>query len=145
MTAVNPTGRPALPRHFAFILIAVVIIVHAPASAQSPAPVAHSCRYVKISMRDGVSLNTSICEPRARQEPLPFLLTRTPYGVAGDTVVRNDYRFLAEDGYIFVFQDIRGRYDSDGEFIMQRPLRDTTDSKSVDETTDTYDTVEWLL
>ena len=48
-------------------------------------------------------------------------------------------------GYIFVFQDIRGRYGSEGEFIMQRPLRDTADPKSVDETTDTYDTVEWLL
>jgi putative CocE/NonD family hydrolase len=96
-------------------------------------------------MRDGVSLNTSICEPRTSQAPLPFLLTRTPYGIGGDTLVRNDYRFLAEDGYIFVFQDIRGRYGSDGEFIMQRPLRDTADPKGVDETTDTYDTVEWLL
>jgi putative CocE/NonD family hydrolase len=116
-----------------------------PAWAQSPAPVPHICRFTKIPMRDGVSLNTSICEPRTRGEPLPFLLTRTPYGIAGDTTVRNDYRFLAEDGYIFVFQDIRGRYGSEGDFIMQRPLRDTADTKSVDETTDTYDTVEWLL
>jgi putative CocE/NonD family hydrolase len=118
---------------------------HSPAIAQSSAHLVHGCRFVKIPMRDGVSLNTSICEPRGRQEKLPFLLTRTPYGIAGDTVVRNDYRFLAADGYIFVFQDIRGRYGSEGEFIMQRPLRDTTDLKSVDETTDTYDTVEWLL
>ncbi len=133
-----------MPR-FAFILLTVMIMADARAWAQSPPAVAHSCRFVKILMRDGVGLNTSICEPRPSHEPLPFLLTRTPYGITGDTVVRNDYRFLAEDGYIFVFQDIRGRYGSEGEFIMQRPLRDTSDWKSVDETTDTYDTVEWLL
>src|SRR5918995_3317686 len=143
--AVTPTWRPALPKHFAFILTTAVILTDVPGRAQSPTPVPYSCRFVKIPMRDGVSLNTSICEPRTSQAPLPFLLTRTPYGIAGDTLVRNDYRFLAEDGYIFVFQDIRGRYGSDGEFIMQRPLRDTADPKGVDETTDTYDTVEWLL
>ena len=114
-----------MPRHFEIILAIAAVMATAPAWAQSAAPVAHSCRFVKIPMRDGVSLNTSICEPRTRQESLPFLLTRTPYGIVGDTVVRNDYRFLAEDGYIFVFQDIRGRYGSEGEFIMQRPLRDT--------------------
>jgi uncharacterized protein len=134
-----------LPRHFAFILTTAVILTDVPGWAQSPPPIAYSCRFVKIPMRDNVSLNTSVCEPRSSQAPLPFLLTRTPYGIAGDTVVRNDYRFLAEDRYIFVFQDIRGRYGSEGEFIMQRPLRDTADPKSVDETTDTYDTVEWLL
>jgi hypothetical protein len=112
--------------------------------AQDPPP-RHSCRVVKIPMRDGVRLNTGICEPQGQHEPLPFLLTRTPYGIAGDTVVRNDYRFFAADGYIFVFQDIRGRYGSEGLFIMQRPLRDPADPKAVDETTDTYDTVEWLL
>lgn len=96
-------------------------------------------------MRDGIRLNTSICEPRGQRERLPFMLTRTPYGIAGDTVVRNDYRFFAADGYIFVFQDIRGRYGSEGRFIMQRPLRDPADPKSVDETTDSYDTVGWLL
>ena len=135
----------SLPRHFAFILTTAVILTDIPGWAQSTAPVAYSCRFVKIPMRDGVSLNTSVCEPRTSQAPLPFLLTRTPYGIAGDTVVRNDYRYLAEDRYIFVFQDIRGRYGSEGEFIMQRPLRDTADPKSVDETTDTYDTVGWLL
>ena len=96
-------------------------------------------------MRDGIRLNTSVCQPQGSHEPLPFLLTRTPYGIAGDTAVRNDYRFLAADGYIFVFQDIRGRYGSEGQFIMQRPLHDPADPKGVDESTDTYDTVEWLL
>ncbi|HET6777407.1 MAG TPA: CocE/NonD family hydrolase, partial [Gemmatimonadales bacterium] len=134
-----------MPRYFAFMLAVVAGMTITSARAQTTPTAAHNCRFVKIPMRDGVALNTSICEPRLRGGPLPFLLTRTPYGIAGDTVVRNDYRFLAEDGYIFVFQDIRGRYGSGGEFIMQRPLRDKTDSDSVDETTDTHDTVEWLL
>jgi putative CocE/NonD family hydrolase len=127
------------------VVLAAFVIGSASALAQGPQSTTYNCRFVKVPMRDGVSLNTSICEPRTSPGPLPFLLTRTPYGIASDTVVRNDYRFLAADGYIFVFQDIRGRYGSEGEFVMQRPLRDTADPKSVDETTDTYDTVEWLL
>jgi putative CocE/NonD family hydrolase len=108
-------------------------------------PPRHNCRFTKIPMRDGIRLNTSICQPEGQPEPLPFLLTRTPYGIAGDTVVPGSYRFLAADGYIFVSQDIRGRYGSEGQFIMQHPLHDPADSNGVDETTDTYDTVEWLL
>jgi putative CocE/NonD family hydrolase len=106
---------------------------------------AYSCRFVQVPVRDAVRLNTGICEPRRSQEPLPFLLTRTPYGIAGDTVVRPDYRFLAQDGYIFVFQDIRGRYGSEGQFVMQRPPRPAGDTTGVDESTGTYDTVAWLL
>jgi putative CocE/NonD family hydrolase len=96
-------------------------------------------------VRDGIRLNTSVCEPEGAQGPLPFILTRTPYGIAGDTVVPESYRFFAADGYIFVSQDIRGRYRSEGEFIMQRPLHDPRDRNGVDESTDTYDTVAWLL
>ncbi len=120
-----------------------VAVIASPAAAQSQ--VSHSCRFVKIPMRDGVRLNTSVCEPSHPHQPLPFLITRTPYGIAGDTTVRNDYRFFAADGYIFVFQDIRGRYGSEGRFIMNHPLHDPADSAGVDESTDTYDTVEWLL
>jgi putative CocE/NonD family hydrolase len=113
--------------------------------AQSVSPAAYSCRFVKVPVRDGMHLNTSVCQPGDPPGPLPFLLTRTPYGIAGDTVVPESYRFLAADGYIFVSQDIRGRYKSEGQFIMQRPLHDPADTRGVDESTDTYDTVEWLL
>src|SRR5919205_814784 len=106
---------------------------------------AYRCPFGKIPVRDGVHLNTGVCEPTGPHAPLPFLLTRTPYGIAGDTVVRNDYRFLAADGYVFVSQDIRGRFGSQGQFLMNRPLHDPADSAGVDESTDTYDTVEWLL
>jgi uncharacterized protein len=116
-----------------------------PSLAQSVAITDYRCRFVKIPVRDGISLNSSICEPPAPHASLPFILTRTPYGIEGDTVVPESYRFFAADGYIFVSQDIRGRYGSEGHFIMQRPLHDPSDPGGVDESTDTYDTVEWLL
>jgi hypothetical protein len=98
-----------------------------------------------IPMRDGVRLNTSICRPNRAQDSLPILLTRTPYGIAGDSVVGDDYRFFAADGYVFVYQDIRGRYGSEGQFRMNPPLHDPSDSAGVDESTDAYDTVDWLV
>jgi putative CocE/NonD family hydrolase len=105
----------------------------------------YACHFVEVPVRDGVHLHTSICAPRDSQDTLPFLLVRTPYGIGGDTVVGQSYRFLAADGYIFVGQDIRGRYGSEGQWFMNRPLHGPADSAGVDESTDTYDTVEWLL
>ncbi|HET6837569.1 MAG TPA: CocE/NonD family hydrolase, partial [Gemmatimonadales bacterium] len=125
--------------------LALVIVASGTASSWAQAPSDYSCRFARVPVRDGIHLNTSICEPRGAHGPLPFLLTRTPYGIAGDTTVRQDYRFFARDGYIFVFQDIRGRYGSEGQFIMQRPPRASSDTAGVDESTDTYDTVTWLL
>jgi uncharacterized protein len=104
-----------------------------------------ACRFVKIPMRDGVRLNTSICEPRGTHPVLPILITRTPYGIAADTVVGTSYRYLVADGYVFVYQDIRGRFGSEGQFLMNRPLHSPADAKGTDESTDTYDTVEWLI
>lgn len=116
-----------------------------PASAQSPSLASYACRFVKVPMRDGARLNTSVCEPSGPHDSLPIILTRTPYGIAGDTIVGESYRFLAADGYIFVSQDIRGRFGSEGQFIMNRPLHDPADSSGLDESTDAYDTVEWLV
>ncbi|MGH7497683.1 MAG: CocE/NonD family hydrolase, partial [Gemmatimonadales bacterium] len=101
-----------MPNHRAFGLAAVIAasMVLGPSVAQSQTVPASTCRFVKIPMRDGVKLNTSICEPVAARDSLPILLTRTPYGIAGDTVVSDDYRFLAADGYVFAYQDIRGRF-----------------------------------
>jgi hypothetical protein len=105
-------------------------------------------REVMIPMRDGVKLFAVIMTPRGATEPLPFLLTRTPYGAegwrAGDPAPRN-LEALAADGYVFVQEDIRGRNRSQGAFVMNRPNRDARDSAAIDESTDTYDTVEWLI
>ncbi len=99
-----------------------------------------------IPMRDGVKLHTVIFAPREAQEPLPILLERTPYGARDDEKgLRARYAHLIADGYIFAFQDIRGRFKSEGTFVMQRQVRDKNDPKAIDERTDTYDTISWLL
>ncbi len=103
-------------------------------------------REVMIPTRDGVRLHTLMLTPKGSTADLPIILTRTPYGIAAaPRVLGSSYAELAQDGYIFVFQDIRGRFGSEGQFVMLRPMRDTSDAKAIDESTDTYDTVEWLL
>jgi hypothetical protein len=99
-----------------------------------------------IPVRDGVKLHTVIFAPRDARERLPILLERTPYGaMADEKALRARYAHLIADGYIFAFQDIRGRFTSEGQFVMQRQVRDKRDPKAVDESTDTYDTIQWLL
>ncbi len=96
---------------------------------------------VQIPMRDGVKLYTDIYIPKKSQEKLPFQFNRTPYGATNDKgrngALNGSYREFVADGYIFVFQDIRGRYKSEGQFVMFRPPRDKRDPKAVDESTDT--------
>jgi uncharacterized protein len=101
-----------------------------------------------VPLRDGVRLNTIIVTHRGYESgpPLPILMVRTPYGAEGSASrFPGAYRFLAADGYIFVFQDIRGRGKSQGEYLMNRPLRAPGDTAGFDEASDTYDTVEWLI
>ena len=106
-------------------------------------------RDVMIPMRDGVALHTVLLEPANVDagEALPLLMTRTPYGVAGNTsaTINSGKPDLARSGYIFVFQDIRGRYTSGGVFVMNRPIVPHHGKTDVDETTDTHDTIDWLL
>ncbi|MFB3786036.1 MAG: CocE/NonD family hydrolase [bacterium] len=104
----------------------------------------------RIPMRDGVKLFTAAYIPNDRSKTHPFLLTRTPYSVAPYGADRyREYlgpRGMEEEGYIFVFQDVRGRYMSEGEFVHMRPHNDNKNSnQDIDESTDTYDTIDWLL
>jgi uncharacterized protein len=126
------------------VLLALVLGSQA-LSAQAPADSVPGFegRMVMIPTRDGAKLHTYIYRPMGHSEPLPFLMLRTPYGIAKSPgrYFRGYLKELAEDGYIFVFQDIRGRYGSEGQFVMNRPL----DPKGVDETSDTYDAIDWLL
>jgi uncharacterized protein len=99
-----------------------------------------------IPMRDTVHLYTVILTPRHVRGPLPVLLTRTPFGAAvtaGAPVWRRSVTDLMRDGYIFVFQDIRGTHQSEGSFVVNRPQRHT--QQGVDESTDAYDTIDWLI
>jgi len=106
-------------------------------------------RIALIPMRDGVKLYTEIYTPRDAHGPLPMLMNRTPYGIsAGPQAYSHrlygDQHFFP-DVYILVYQDIRGRYGSGGTFEMNRPVHDPSDPKGVDESTDTYDTIDWLV
>ncbi len=98
-----------------------------------------------IVMRDGVKLNTLICTPKDQKDSLPIILQRTPYGADGHTPLSNYTRDMALDGYIFVYQDIRGRFKSEGTFDMIRAPRDKSNPQAIDESSDTYDTIEWLI
>jgi putative CocE/NonD family hydrolase len=100
-----------------------------------------------IPMRDGVKLFTVIFTPEIQSEALPILLERSPYGVKGwnSDGINRARPELVKDGYVFVVQDIRGRYESEGDFLMARPPRDRRDPKAIDESTDTCDTIEYLL
>ncbi len=99
-------------------------------SGQNPAaPPEFSRTEAMIAMRDGVKLRTVVYAPKNAAALLPFLLQRTPYGVPETAVnlAGESYRELVADGYIFVYQDIRGRFGSEGTFVMQRPPRDRKD------------------
>jgi putative CocE/NonD family hydrolase len=99
-----------------------------------------------IPMRDGVRLHTLIFSPHGWRDPLPLLFLRTPYGIERQSsTLQTGLRELADDGYLFVFQDIRGKFKSDGTFVMNRPPRASKDAKAIDEGTDAYDSIEWLL
>jgi len=104
---------------------------------------------VMIAARDGVKLHTEIYAPKNSTDPLPIVIERTPYGLHDDdkgySRILTRYAEMIPDDYIFVFQDIRGRYGSEGTFVMQRPVRDSKDPKAIDEGTDTYDTIDWLV
>ncbi|HTZ90582.1 MAG TPA: CocE/NonD family hydrolase [Alloacidobacterium sp.] len=107
---------------------------------------------VMIPMRDGVRLHAVILRPMDTNEPLPILMQRTPYGVDETTSnsINARYTELAQSGYIFVMEDIRGRYGSEGKFLMNRPIVEhhdpnSSDPNNIDETTDAYDTVAWLI
>jgi putative CocE/NonD family hydrolase len=119
------------------------VTVSAPAAAQD----AFDLREEMVPMRDGVRLYTKILTPRGQSRPLPFMFIRTPYGIGGvsSASVAGGYGFLAKDGYIFVHQDARGKFRSEGEFVMLRPPRRNSDAKGIDEGTDAYDTIAWLL
>ena len=100
-----------------------------------------------IPMRDGVKLHAVILRPKQEMGPLPFLMQRTPYGVDHYTTnsVNSSKPDLAQSGYIWVYEDIRGRYKSEGQFVMNRPVVAHAAKTDVDETTDTRDTIDWLL
>lgn len=111
-------------------------------------------REIMIPMRDGVRLYTAIYEPKDNEKRHPILMHRSPYscepyGKTFDESLTSFLNIYVQKNYIIVYQDIRGRYKSEGEFVQIRPLnknkKGRKDKKNIDEATDTYDTIEWLL
>jgi len=106
-----------------------------------------------IAMRDGVKLFTTVYAPKNNTEKHPFLMTRTPYSCApyGEDKYQSrlwnfHWREYLKEGYIFVFQDVRGRWMSEGTFMDVRPFNPNKRSKKdIDEASDTYDAVDWLV
>src|SRR5246127_984630 len=124
-------------------------------------PVTDSFDYVKrdvmIPMRDGVKLHTVIVIPKGAKNA-PILLTRTPYNASSQLnhaqssnlgSILNGYdnavEVIVEGGYIRVVQDVRGKYGSQGDYVMTRPLHGPLTPTPVDHSTDTYDTIDWLV
>src|SRR5579883_2309932 len=111
-------------------------------------------RDVMVPMRDGVRLHTVIVIPKGAKDA-PIVLTRTPYN-ASKRAKRNDSPHMlallpladevfVEGGYIRVYQDVRGKYGSEGEYLMTKPVRGPLNATGTDHVTDTYDTIEWLV
>jgi len=106
-----------------------------------------------VPMRDGVKLLTVVMTPVNGNGEYPFMIERTPYGAdfplhKDSTLPTQEFgmmKSLADEGYIFVIQDLRGKFGSEGTFEMNRPLYHLTDKSKTDESTDAYDTVDWLL
>ncbi len=123
--------------------------VRAQGTARPELPALFEKKEVMIAMRDGVKLHTEIYTPKNAKEALPIFLERTPYGISADDKGYSPklyrYSHMFADGYVFVFQDIRGRFGSEGQFVMNRPVHEASNPKGVDESTDTYDTIEWLV
>ncbi|HWF87469.1 MAG TPA: CocE/NonD family hydrolase, partial [Pyrinomonadaceae bacterium] len=146
---------------FALLLLLCPIV---PAQSETPSkfePTNHGFNYerriVEIPMRDGVKLHTVILVPKGARNA-PILMTRTPYSADQTTKHVNSSDLgpslagydnatdvIIEGGYIRVVQDIRGKYGSEGEYVMNRPLQGPLNPTKVDHATDTYDTIDWLV
>jgi putative CocE/NonD family hydrolase len=132
------------------VLSAILIIsgaaVGSAQQAQTAAGPIFKYQEVMIPMRDGVHLQTVILTPVNQSGPLPILFRRTPYGVpaAAPAQLSASLKELAQDGYIFVIQNLRGRFKSEGFFKLSSEV-DLNDPKATNETTDAYDSIDWLV
>jgi len=134
--------------HYRLLVAALLLCTSAAeAAAQQPAPEpVFSYQEVMIPVRDGVHLQTVILTPLHKTGPLPILFRRTPYGVPdkAPTQIAASIKELSEDGYIFVIQNLRGRFKSEGVFLLSQQVN-LADSTSTNEATDAYDSIDWLV
>jgi hypothetical protein len=125
--------------------VGLLLLPAAPAIAQVTGGYQRS--ELTIPMRDGTPLHAVMLRPQDTSRSFPLLLVRTPFGASRELrsdTVPPQYRELAQDGYIFVIEDIRGRFGSGGEFVSLRGQNDPRSPRGINESTDTWDTIEWL-
>jgi len=124
-------------------LIAVVLFVAGGYTQEQPRPI-FTLEEIMVPMRDGVRLQTVILRPADQTAPLPILFRRTPYGVPAQapTEVPTNIKEFMQDGYILVVQNLRGRFKSEGDFKLSSSV---DFSQAANETTDAYDSIEWLV
>jgi putative CocE/NonD family hydrolase len=167
-------GRMSIPFVYAIAALLLAANARGQSSSQQPSPATlpsetpaqfkpaadtwdYARRDVMIPMRDGVKLHTVILVPKGAKSA-PILLTRTPYSATELTShaqsshlgpilygYDNATDVIVEGGYIRVVQDVRGKYDSEGDYVMNRPLHGPLNPTPVDHSTDTYDTIDWLV
>lgn len=153
-------GRRLTPLWAMLILLACWLIPIAAQAEEKKSPGDERAEYIRqsyskfeyrVPVRDGASLFTSVYVPnKPGGGPYPILMVRTPYSVGpygADQYKRRlgPHKEFEKEGFIFVFQDVRGRYLSEGDYVNMRPHQAKKGPKDVDESTDTYDTIEWLL
>ena len=133
-------------RCFPTFLFLAISLTAQQSPTQAPSKPPFKLQEVMIAVRDGVHLQTVILTPVDQQGPLPILFRRTPYGVPDKPPEQmpSSIQELAADGYIFVIQNLRGRFKSEGVFNLSSWV-DRKDSKATNETTDAYDSIEWLV
>ena len=135
-------------RRLLFLAVLVMMSAHASGAQQPATSAVFTLEEVMIPVRDGAHLQTVIMRPVGRTEALPIMLSRTPYGVPTQSPnsMPAALKELAADGYIFVIQNLRGRFKSEGTFLLSSQVDLTnTSPKNVNETTDAYDTIDWLV
>lgn len=132
------------------LVVLLSVLIPLGAFGQTSVKDLYTKKEVQIPMRDGKKLFTSIYIPKDTSRKAPFLMQRTPYSVGpyGPDAYKNsvgpEAGFITE-GYIFVYQDVRGRYMSEGDFNWMNPYIPNKKSGEVDESTDTRDTIDWLI
>jgi uncharacterized protein len=127
-------------------LCGICLLTGAQDTSKLPAKPIFTLQEVMIPVRDGIHLQTVILTPVDQNGPLPILFRRTPYGVPAKAPEQmpDSWKELAKDGYIFVIQNLRGRFKSEGVFNLSSWV-DLKDPKATNETTDAYDSIDWLV
>lgn len=136
----------------AFLLLLFITVSLRP-TAQTDTISSYTKKTYMVPMRDGVKLFTVVLSPSDATGNYPFLIQRTPYGAdfpmpEGAQLpvnIMGPFQSMAKAGYIFIFQDMRGKFKSEGSFEMTKPLYHLTDPSKTDESTDAYDAIDWLV